>query len=113
MPAATISGDGWDYDFVDVVTKLGRYFFLANGKNWPKVPPNYIAFRYYGKPQSIHHVDDYLIATEISHLLPVPPIPWNPHFVLTLGPAILPPRATPTGPRIHRAARGGSTSTYF
>lgn len=35
---------GWEYDFVDVVSKLGRYFFPANGKNWPKVPPNYIAF---------------------------------------------------------------------
>jgi len=25
---------GWPYDFIEVVTGLGRYFFPANGKNW-------------------------------------------------------------------------------
>ncbi len=97
--------EGWDYDFLEVVTKLGRYFFPADGKNWPKVPPNYIAFRYGGRLQSIHHVDDYIISTQIADHLPVPPTDWGPHFVLTLGPAIRPPLATPTGPRIRRAAR--------
>lgn len=96
---------GWGYDFIEVVTKLGRYFFPADGKSWPKVPPNYIAFRYGGRLRSIHHVDTYVIVTEMSEVLPVPPSLWGPHFVLTLGPAILPPHDTPTGPRIRRAAR--------
>lgn len=69
------------------------------------MPPNYIAFRYSGRLQSIHHVDDYVIATEMSEVLPVPPTTWEPHFVLTLGPAIRPPQDTPTGSRIRRAAR--------
>ena len=69
------------------------------------MPPNYIAFRYGGQLRSIHHVDDYIIATEMADVLPVPPTLWDPHFVVTLGPAIQPPRDTPTGPRIRRAAR--------
>ena len=97
--------DGWNYDFLDVVTKLGRYFFPANGKNWPKVPPNYIAFRYGGQLRSIHHVDDYIISTQIADVLPVAPTAWDPHFVLTLGLAIALSHVTPTGPRIRRAAR--------
>ena len=96
---------GWAHDFLEVVTTLGRYFFPASGRNWPKVPPNYIAFRYNGQLQSIHHVDDYVIASDMSELLPVPPTPWEPHFLLTLGPAIRPPHHTPTGPRIRRSAR--------
>jgi hypothetical protein len=54
------------------------------------MPPNYIAFRYGGQLRSINHVDDYVIATEMSDVLPVPPTLWDPHFVLTLGPAIRP-----------------------
>ncbi len=69
------------------------------------MPPNYIAFRYDGRLQSIHHVDDYVIVTEMAEALPVPPTTWDPHFVLTLGPAIRPPQVVPTGPRIRRAAR--------
>jgi hypothetical protein len=96
---------GWQYDFLDVVTKLGKYFFPASGKNWPKVPPNYIAFRYGSVLQSIHHVDDYVVATDMADHLPVPSASWDPHFVIGLGPPIRPGRTVPTGPRIRRAAR--------
>jgi hypothetical protein len=30
---------GWPYDFMEVVSDLGRYFYPANGKGWPKEPP--------------------------------------------------------------------------
>jgi hypothetical protein len=96
-------GEGWQYDFVEIVTKLGKYFFPASGKNWPKVPPNYIAFRYGGLLQSIHHIDDYAVVTHMADHLPVPPPEWDPHFLVTLGPPIKPPQRVPTGPRIHRS----------
>ena len=96
---------GWQYDFIEVVTELGKYFFPANGVNWPKTPPNYIAFRFGGQLHSIHHVDDYVVSTQIAEHLPVPPTEWDPHFVITLGPAIKPSRPVPTGTRIRRAAR--------
>lgn len=51
------------------------------------------------------HVDDYVIATELSDVLAVPASTWEPHFVLTLGPAIRPDRALPTGERIQRGRR--------
>jgi hypothetical protein len=43
---------------IDVVERWSRYFFPASGKNWPKAPLNYVAFRYGGGLQSIHRVDD-------------------------------------------------------
>lgn len=100
------SGDGWPFSYIDVVEQHDRYFFPATGKNWPKVPPNYMAFRYWGRLQSIRHVDDYVIDTDMSrHFRGVPSVEWDPHFVLQLGPAIRPTREVRTGPKIVRSAR--------
>jgi hypothetical protein len=78
----------------------------ALDKNWPKVPPNYLGFRHYGRLQSIRHVDAYVIDTNISRHLPgVPSQEWEPHFLLTLGPPIRPDHQVPTGRRIQRSAR--------
>ena len=92
---------------IDLVEKKGRYFFPGTGKNWPKIPPNYVAFRYYGRLQSIHHVDDYTIAQDMSPYFPeAPSTPdWDPHFLLTLGPAIRPDHEVRTGAGIPRSAR--------
>ena len=69
------------------------------------MPPNYVGFGYDGQLQSIHHVDDYVIVTDYAQALPVPPTPDDPHYVLTLGPAIRPPHEVRTGSRIRRTAR--------
>jgi hypothetical protein len=84
---------------IDVIEKFGRYFFPASGKNWPKTPPNYVAFRYYGRLQSIRHVDDYTIAQDLAPFFPGVPdtSDWPPHFLLTLGPAIRPDHPVKTG----------------
>lgn len=90
-------------DYITIVEKYGRYFFPATGKRWPKYPPNYIAFRYYGRLQSIHHVDSYEIATDISQFFAgSPPTSWAPHYVLELGPPIRPSTEVRTGTGIHR-----------
>jgi len=70
--------------WIEIVEKKRKYFYpLAKG--WPADPPNYIAFRYYGKLQSIHHVDKYEIVTKMYEHLPVDEEEWPPHFLLILG----------------------------
>jgi hypothetical protein len=99
-------GDDWPVTNIQIVEDYDRYWFPASGKNWPKVPPNYMGFRYYGRLQAIRHVDSYVIETDISRQLPAAPSrEWEPHFVLTLGPAIRPDHDVPTGRRIQRSAR--------
>lgn len=97
---------GWSMTYVEVVEEYNRYFYPAAGKGWPKVPPNYIAFRYDGRLQSIRHVDDYTVATDMSDFFPgVPSNDWDPHFVVSLGPAIVPSQSVPNGGAIRRAMR--------
>ncbi len=98
---------GWPADFtpIHVIERHGRYFFPAFG-SWPKTPPNYVAFRYWGKLQSIHHVEDYTIMEDPGEEFPgVPSMEWGPHFLLTLGPAIRPDHDVRTGSGIVRSAR--------
>ena len=68
------------------------------GKRWPKDPPNYVGFRYFGKLQSIHHVESYEIFTNPNEKFQeIPGKKWNPHFLYKLGPAIIPPREVKSG----------------
>jgi hypothetical protein len=94
------------YDFVSIVEDHDRYTYAANGKNWPKVPPNYLGFRYNGRLQSIRHVDDYTVTDDAGTLFPVGSVgSHEPNFVLTLGPPIRPGRPVVTGPGIQQAMR--------
>lgn len=88
--------------FVDVVEKHLKYFHPVGGGRggWPSEPPNYIAFRYDGGLQSIHHVDDYEVITDWGSRFPgQPPEESEPHFLYQLGPPIKPAKWTPTGAR--------------
>lgn len=98
---------GWPITPIEIIERHGRYFFPGTGKNWPKTPPNYVAFRYYGRLQSIHHVDDYTIAQDMRPFFPGAPDTsnWDPSFLLTLGPAIRPDHEVRTGKGIVRSAR--------
>lgn len=81
-----------------------RLFFQGVDESapWPKEdPPNYLGFRYDGKLQSIHHVDNYEI---VGHLRGhVPRVckhkVWmdEPHYLCKIGPAIVPCRDVRTG----------------
>lgn len=99
--------DGWPAAItaIKVVTDYQRYFFPAGASGWPKVPPNYVAFRYWAKLQSIHHVDDSVIIDNPSEFFPGAPERSNPLFLLTLGPPIKPDHEVPTGPKLPQAAR--------
>jgi hypothetical protein len=65
-------GDGWKISYKDVVEQKNRYFFPV-GSRWPDPPPNYLAFRYDGKLQSIRHVKSYTTFTRPSTLFPEAP----------------------------------------
>ena len=99
---------GWKLTFQDVVNKHRKYFHPIGGKSggWPAVPPNYIAFRYNGMLQSIHHITNYQVFTDPSkHIPQIPKGNWEPHYLYDLGPAIIPATKVVTGKRIPRSMR--------
>jgi hypothetical protein len=63
---------GFPMSPMDVIER-GRYFFPATGGPWPKSPPNYIAFRYDGRLQAIHHVDAAVVIPSGVSSLPASP----------------------------------------
>ena len=97
--------EGWPMDLISVVEDHGKYFFPATGKRWPKVPPNYMGFRYFGQLQSIRHVESYTIDTDIGRHFPgAPSREGDPHFVLSLGPPIRPGHRVANGPGVVQAS---------
>ena len=99
----------------DIVAKHRRYFHPVGGSGWPKLPPNYIGFRYDGKLQSIHHVDGYVVVPDkeamAAEFYEMPSESWEieapfakAHFLYSLGPAIVPSHAVRTG-NIFRSGR--------
>jgi len=98
--------EGSSLTWIEVVTKHRKYYYSATGgSGWPKAPPNYMAFRYYGRLQSIHHVDSYEVVSDLSKVLPLPQQEEDPLFVLSLGPPITPSREVPNGPSVQRNMR--------
>ncbi len=90
---------GGELTFLDVVEKKGKYYHPFGIKGWPKEPPNYIAFRYDGRLQSIHHIESYTITRNLHDEIPeLPDKEWDDdHFIYTLGPAIRPSKKVVTG----------------
>lgn len=81
----------------DIVTKKNSYFHPV-GKNWPNEPVNYIAFRYDGKLQSIHHVESYKVTKNFhEEFIELPDQIVDSHFVYTLGKAIFPSTEVKSG----------------
>jgi hypothetical protein len=101
---ATGYPEGATISWIDIV-KEKKHYFHPVGNGWPKEPPNYVAFRYFGKLQSIQHVDEYKVVTNLH--LDIPEMPdeqVEPHFLYSLGPAIEPAHEVRTG-RIYRNGR--------
>lgn len=88
---------GWGISWIDVIKKKSRYFHPVGG-TWPKEPPNYVAFRYAGKLQSIHHIKDARVFTNPhDEFSEIPRDEWPPHFLYTLDGGFGPARDVPTG----------------
>ena len=66
--------------WIDIVQKHNKYFCPLGGNGWPKDPPNYIGFRYYGQLQSVHlnHVCNNLLS-HIPHKTGSPYRPPHSH----------------------------------
>jgi len=90
--------DGSSLTWKEIVTKKGKYFHPL-GKYWPKKPVNYLAFRYDGKLQSIHHVESYTITKNFHDEIEELPDreESGPHIVYTLGQAIIPQKTVKLG----------------
>ena len=102
---------GWRISWIDIVKKRRRYFHPV-GNRWPKEPPNYIAFRYHGRLQSIHHINK-SETIELHEMVNgrIPEIPSGsrrirkgPHFLYRIGPAFGPSHTVKTGNKIRRNA---------
>mgnify|MGYP001423149663 FL=1 len=81
-----------DLTWIEIVQNNMKYFHPLGGNGWPKEPPNYIAFRYYGQLQSIHHIEDYVVTKKLHDEIPEMPdkVEGYDFFVYKLGPAIVP-----------------------
>ncbi len=93
--------DNCKLTWIDFVEKHNTYFHPVGGgrSGWPKTPPNYIGFRYYGQLQSIHHIEDYVVTRNLHEQFEEMPDEECKvdHFVYTLGPAIKPTHLVKTG----------------
>lgn len=105
VSVASDTPKGWKTSWRDVVERKRTYFHPISGGGWPKEPPNYIAFRYDGKLQSIHHIDGYEVTEHLNQKIgEIPDQEWGPLFIYDLGPAIKPQREVRTG-KIYRNGR--------
>lgn len=88
-----------DLTWIEIVQNHNKYFHPVGGNGWPKEPPNYIAFRYGGKLQAMHHIDDYVVTKNLhSEVVEMPDVVENGnYFVYKLGPAIIPPKDVKNG----------------
>lgn len=80
----------WKISWIDIVEKKKMYFHpVGGGKGgWPAEPPNYIAFRYNGILQSIHHIDKYEVFTNPHSVFSeIPSENWGSYYIYYLGPS--------------------------
>ena len=91
--------DNCELTWIEIVKNHNKYFHPIGGNGWPKEPPNYIAFRYGGKLQAIHHIDDYVVTKNLhNEVAEMPDVTQNVnYFVYKLGPAIIPPKEVKNG----------------
>jgi hypothetical protein len=96
--------EGWTLSWRDIVNQRGRYFYPVGG-GWPD-PPNYIAFRFDGRLQTIHHVEGYDLFEDPHAIFPeARSDSWPAHYCLRLGRPIRPHQEIPNGPTISRSIR--------
>ncbi len=87
----------WKISWIDIV-KRKKYFHPVGVNGWPSEPPNYIAFRYHGKLQAIHHIDSYEVFSNPNMCFKeIPDRDWGYHFLYTLSDPIIPTKNIKTG----------------
>jgi hypothetical protein len=81
---------------IAIYQTMGLYFHpLGNG--WPVDPPNYIAFRFNGQLQGVHHVDSTQIFNDVNQVPELRGLASQgsiaPHILYRLGPNLMCPGA--------------------
>lgn len=91
--------DNCNITWIDIVKKRHKYFHPMGINGWPKEPPNYIAFRYDGQLQSIHHIEEYTVTKNLHNEISDMPdrIEKDDFFVYKLGTPIIPNKIVKTG----------------
>jgi len=84
------------YTSIDMVEK-DRCYSHPVGGHFPKQPPNYMGFRYNGKLQSVHHIDDYRIVRNLAKENHCWPRTTSDRFLYRLGPPIKPSKDVRSG----------------
>jgi hypothetical protein len=101
------TGGVGDLRFRGVVTDKHRYFHPYGVAGWPTTPPNFLAFRWAGAVQRVHHVEDYRVVPSLRELYPQLPATAEidrQHAVYTLGPDLTGGRRLPNGAK-YRSGR--------
>ena len=92
--------------FKEIVKQKNLYFHPI-GNGYPSEPVTYIAFRYEGKLQAIHHVDSFEAFTDFSEIedSDFSTGGETPHFLYRLGKPILPNHEVKNGSQLVMANR--------
>ncbi|MEG1821191.1 MAG: hypothetical protein RR201_03020 [Malacoplasma sp.] len=98
--------DDCNLTWIEIVERRMKYFHPMGENGWPKEPPNYIAFRYGGQLQSIHHIEDYIVTRNLHEEISEMPdiVNEKAHFVYKLGAKIVPTKIVRTG-KIYKSGR--------
>lgn len=96
---STSKPENCDLTWIEIVEQKKKYFHPFGINGWPKEPPNYIAFRYNGILQSIHHIESYTVTKNLhSAIIEMPDVEeMDEHFVYNLGEPIIPSKTVKTG----------------
>ncbi len=97
---SNISEMGIRYE--QVPYELGAYWYPEKAP-WPKMPPNFLGFRFQGQLQSVHHVDEVRHFGAFDEVFPQTTEAWGPGVLATLGPPIRPEQPVRTGRGIQRS----------
>lgn len=98
------AGGDWGIGYKDAVLNRGVYFDPVS--RYRSGLPNYLAFRYDGQLQAIHHVEGTTVFDNPRSVLEgADGCTVQPHYLFRLGPPIKPTHAVPNGSRIRQANR--------
>ena len=109
-------GGGGPHTYREIVEQGFYYYPCGWGRGWPRVPPNFLAFRWDNHVQHVHRVLDYEVIASLQERWPDIPAPKGdgdeqsrtegtdrPHVLCRLGPALR-MEPLPTG-KNYRAGR--------
>jgi hypothetical protein len=96
-----LSDEEWarDLTYIETVEKRRKYFHPLGIRGWPKEPPNYLGFRYYGILQQICHVESAQVVDDFHAHFPESPHYKEkcPYLLYELGKPIIPSSVVRTG----------------